>query len=331
MNIRDIARLAGVSHSTVSRVLNNSPSVKPETRAAVEKVMADTGYRPNVFARSMSGVMAATIGVVIPDLQDPFFSTVISAVEHVAKQYQVQLLMASIVAFENAEQGAVDYLVDRGCDALIVHARTTDDALLQKLMAHNERMYLLNRNVKGFQERCFWFDNYRGGRLAAAAVLTRGRFDVAIVTDNLSSFESEERLRGIKDEFIDQGVDYDRVLIIREPPNLRGGLVAGRHILMRGTSLAAVLCFNDVMALGVMQALSDHNLRVPDDVGVVGFDDLDIASYSVPRLSTINYPVEAMAEQAAKVALAGQVDGIHDAPACIRTVWEPHFVPRESH
>ncbi len=329
-NIRQIAKLAGVSHSTVSRVLNGSDSVKPQTRERVEKVMAEQGYKPNIYARGMLGQSPKTLGVVIPNVMDPFFSTVIASIERVCRSQATQLLIAEGKTTSESELEAINYLLNKGCDRLLVHVKALSDEQLSVVLQKSREIYLINRTFAAFAARCSSFDNYSGGRAAAKAIIERGRSSVAIVTDANAIEDATDRLQGFVDELEANNISVSGKMIFAASSNLQGGTIAARSLLTKGVSFDAVLCYNDMMAAGVIQALQDNGINVPTDVSVVGFDDLEIAHYLVPRLSTIKYPVAEMAETMTH-AILQDLAGDDSALASLRTRWEPMFVSRESH
>lgn len=329
-NIRQIAKLAGVSHSTVSRVLNGSDSVKQQTRERVEKVMAEQGYKPNIYARGMLGESPNTLGVVIPNVMDPFFSTVISSIERVCRAQATQLLIAEGKTTPDAELEAINYLLNKGCDRLLVHVNALCDERLAVVLGKSKDIYLINRAHPAFSGRCLSFDNYLGGRIAAKALMERGRKSVAIVMNASAIEDATDRLQGFMDELQANDISLSEDMIFYAASNLQGGTVAARSLLTKGVTFDAVLCYNDIMAAGVLQALQDSGIKVPSDVSVVGFDDLEIANYLVPRLSTVKYPVAEMAEMMTN-AILQDLNGDASALASLNDIWHPSFVSRESH
>lgn len=330
-NIREIAKLAGVSHSTVSRVINGSQSVKEMTRLRVEQVMAEYGYKPNVFARGMLGVTQTTLGIVIPNVLDPFFSELISAVENVCLERSAQLLIAEGKRTADSEFEAINYLLNKGCDRLLIHSKALSDEQLGIVLKRSPEIFLINRQLSGFDGRFIAFDNYTGARQSALAVIERGRRHIAVVTPHFTIADSNERLNGFSDELIQHGLTLNKDMIFNEESTQKGGMIAARTMLASGKLFDAVLCYNDMMAIGVIQALSDNGIRVPDDVSVVGFDDLEIAQYFVPRLSTIHYPVAEMAEQMVNCLLENMEHNNCAQNGALTAMWAPLFVGRESH
>lgn len=324
-NIRDIAKLAGVSHSTVSRVINGIGSVKPKTREKIERIMAEQGYKPNVYARGMLGSLDKTLGVVIPDVMDPFFSSMLSGIEDVCQAGSAKLLVAESGLTADGELDAVNLMLGRGCDALIVQSKLASDEQLAEIMTKNDTLLLINRHLEGFTERCFYLDNYMGGYLAVQMLLEKGCHSIAMISRDFSMDDARQRYLGNVDALKEAGLEVDRRTFIQEAATLQGGAIAGRKLLTTGIPFDGVVCYNDAMALGLMQVMADNGIVAPRDIRVVGFDDIEVSSFSVPRLSTIHYPIREMAESAARLAL--QLD--RDVDVISR--WEPKMIPRESH
>lgn len=292
--------------------------------------MAEQGYKPNIYARGMLGETQTTIGLVIPNVMDPFFSTVISSIEKVCRSESARLLIAEGKTSLESELEAINYLLNRGCDRLLVHCKALSDEQLGVVMKKAPEIFLLNRALAEFEGRYVSFGNYQGGRLAAKALIEKGRRQIAVVSNESGIEDAIERLRGFKDEMAAQGVSFDDSALFLSEGNHRGGMVSARSLLTRGLKFDGVFCYNDMMAAGVMLALHDNGIDVPSEVSVIGFDDLEIASYLVPRLSTVKYPVAEMAEKTTH-AILQDLNGDGSALASLNNFWQPMFVSRESH
>ena len=342
LTIRDIATLAGVSRSTVSRVLNNSTSVNEETRLLVKKVMEEQGYRPNVHAQSLSNKEAKTIGVVIPEMLDPFFATMSAGIEKVCQQSKTHILLAVGGKTAETELAAIHNLVRQQCDAVVVHAKVASDEQLVSIAERLPGFVLLNRHIKKIASHCVWLNNKEGGRLAAEYLLKQNKKAIAVVASNFGIADPQQRIAGVKQAHIEAGVPHNESAIAIAHPNREGGALAAQKLLLTGQCFDAVVCYNDLMAIGVIQTLQENGIKVPEQVSVMGFDDLPIAAYCTPRLTTIRYPIEQMAAQAARLALfkvrgikaqegfnkTGASDGVQVGES--RQDYQPVLVVRES-
>ena len=308
-NIKDVARLAGVSISTVSRVVNNSAGVAERKKVAVIQAMEALNYRPNSFAKALVNQKSDTMGLVVGDLGDPFFSLLMRGVEKVASEYNKQLLVSVSHHDPDKEYKAIQSLIERRCDALVVHSKTLADYHVLELLNALPASVLINRYIHGFESRCIYLDNRKAGELAVNHLIAYGHNRIAFLsrhseTRYLELEDARDRYEGYQDALIGHNIFPDRNLVKKNQPDERGGYEATSEILDSGAEFTAVFAYNDAMAAGCLAALRERGVKVPEDVSVLGFDDVLLAQYLNPRLSTIRYPIERMAEQAAQLALS---------------------------
>jgi len=223
LTIRDIATLAGVSRSTVSRVLNNSTSVNEETRLLVKKVMEEQGYRPNVHAQSLSNKEAKTIGVVIPEMLDPFFATMSAGIEKVCQQSKTHILLAVGGKTAETELAAIHNLVRQQCDAVVVHAKVASDEQLVSIAERLPGFVLVNRYIKKIASRCVWLNNKEGGRLAAEYLLKQNKKAIAVVASNFGIADPQQRIEGVKQAHIEASVPHNESCDSHCTPQSRRG------------------------------------------------------------------------------------------------------------
>lgn len=301
--IKDIAEAANVSLATVSRVINNGPKVGPKTRAHVKAVMEEMGYRPNINARALVTRKNTSLGLVLAELMDPFFATYANAIENVARQANTQLLMSAGSVQAETELKAIETLLNHRVKAMVVHAKFLDDETLINLSRQAPGFVLINRYIDAIKHRCVWLDNVAGGRIMAEQVLSSGHRHIAVISSDFAIEDRCEREQGIRESMAQWGVELADSQIIHASPNQQGGEAAMHQLIALGARFTAVLAYNDAMASGAINALSDHKLSVPGDVSVMGFDDVILAQYCRPQLSTMHYPITEMASQAAALAL----------------------------
>ncbi|MBG6240443.1 MAG: HTH-type transcriptional regulator GalR [Candidatus Symbiopectobacterium sp. Clec_Harlan] len=302
--IKDVARLAGVSVATVSRVINDSPKASQASREAVHNAMAELRYHPNANARALAHQHAETLGLVVADVSDPFCGKMVKAVDSTARATCNFLLISNGYHDAEMERQAIEQLLRHCCSALVVHAKMLPDAELSAFMHHVPGMVLINRILPGFESRCVALDDRHGGWLATRHMLQEGHRTIAFLCSDHPISDADDRLQGYSTALHDQGIALDSRLIARAAPDETGGEAAMRELLSRGVSFSAVVCYNDSMAAGALAVLSDNGIEVPQAVSLIGFDDVLIARYLRPRLTTICYPVIAMSTQAAELAIA---------------------------
>lgn len=301
--IKDVAKLAKVSVATVSRVINDADNVSDKTRETVKRAMEKLNYYPDANARALSQQNSNTIGIVVADLSDPFSGAMISTVEKVAAKNGHFLLIGNGYHNKQQEYRAITNLIEHRCSSLVVHAKMLPDDQLIKLMQQIPGMVLINRILKGFEKRCIALDSRYGSYLAVKHLIQHGHTNIGYLCSKHSISDAIDRLQGYKDALIEHNIDINDNFIAFASPNEEGGEQAMMSLLERNRQITAIACYNDSMAAGAMSVLYDNDIKIPNDVSIIGFDDLLIARYLHPKLTTIRYPLHTMAEQAAELAL----------------------------
>ncbi|WP_294609440.1 substrate-binding domain-containing protein [uncultured Gilliamella sp.] len=301
--IKDVARLAKVSVATVSRVINNANNVSDKTRNTVKNTMEKLNYYPNANARALSQQNSNTIGIVVPDVSDPFFGTMVSTVEKVASRTGNFLLIGNGYHQEGLEYNAITKLIEHRCSSLVVHAKILTDSTLKKLMQQVPGMVLINRIITDFQERCIALDDRYGSYLAVKHLIQNGHTKIAYLCSSHEIIDSSDRLQGYKDALKEHHINYDENFIAVSVPTEMGGEQAMMSLLERNRKFTAIACYNDSMAAGAMSVLYDNDIKIPAEISIIGFDDLLLARYLHPKLTTVRYPLQTMTEQAAELAL----------------------------
>lgn len=301
--IKDIADAAGVSQATVSRVINNGPKVGDETRKRVKKLLVDMGYMPNAHARALVSKHNTSIGVVIAELADPFFATLADGIQKVALQRNIQMLLSCGSIDAETERKAIEHLLQHRCEAMVVHSKALDDQSLIDFARMVPGFVLINRFIPEISHRCVWLDNVTGGELMAEHMLKLGHQKFAMVNSRYEIEDPYQRLEGVRSELAKHGLNLPDNMVECSTPDQQGGEIAMQNILARGRDFTGIFCYNDAMASGAMSMLFDHGINVPQDVSIIGFDDILLAKYTRPKLSTLRYPIEIMAKRAAELAL----------------------------
>lgn len=324
--IYDVARLAGVSTATVSRALNDSGKIAPATRRAIEAAVEQLGYRPNTIARSLVTKATQTIALLLPDISNPFYASLVSGIQqHALKSGNTMLLCMTEGNAEQEEQ----YLS-------LLRAKQVDGALVDGLVLPPERIarfvedgfpiVCLDRDVDSPSVPLVQVDNRLGARLAIDHLLSLGHRRIAHVTGAPSRI-AEERLAGYGESLASVGLAVDRNLVARGGFTEEGGYTATKLLLESGLEPTAVFAANDLSALGAITAIAAAGLLVPADVSVVGFDDLRLAAFTSPPLTTVQQPAVEIGEHAAQLLL-DLIQG--RAPEQLRFLHEPKLIVRES-
>jgi len=322
--LEGVARLAGVSPSTVSRILNGTAVVSDEKRAAVDRAIAELGFVPNPVARGLAGGRTLSIGVVTQAIDSPFYGVALRGIEDALGQAGYSPLFTS--GHWNAEEEArcIEVLRARRVDGLIVlTGRLSDQALRQYAKALP--VVVSGRSLKAPNLFALDFDNFEGARLATNHLLALGHRRIAFIAGDARHPDANERQRGYRAALEAAGLRFDPTLVMPGQFHEDSGRTAVERLLDSRQRFTAIFAANDQMAFGAALALYRRGLRIPEDVSLVGFDDLAGAAFTLPPLSTVHQPVYELGRLAASAMLqllAGEKPSA-EMPA-------PRFIARES-
>lgn len=301
--IKDVAKDAGVSTATVSRVVNNSPKASKKSVAAVKLSMHKLGYRPNANARALVKKNTDTIGVLVGDISDPFFGSMIKSIDTIARENNKQVLIGNGYHSAVDERAAIELLINSRCESLIIHSKALTDDELLKFAQEVPGMVLINRVIPEIADRCIALDNFTGTYLATDFLIRNGHKEIAWISSNHHIEDSEQRKQGYLKALAVHHLSANAEYFEFEQPNVEGGEKAMRNLLSKNLNITAVVAYNDYMAAGALSTLDDNNIKVPAQISIIGFDDGLIAQFVQPKLTTVRYPIELMAEQAIKLSL----------------------------
>ncbi|GLS91101.1 transcriptional regulator [Psychromonas marina] len=301
--IKDVAKEAGVSIATVSRVVNKSPKASKSAVESVTNAMKKLGYRPNEAARALVSQKSNIIGVVVSDVSDPFFGLLIKTVDKIAYQHGKHTLIGNGYHQAEQERDAIELLIKNRCDALIVHAKALTDEELIHYAKEVKGMVLINRFIEQIADRCISLDNYQGAYIATEHLIKNGHKNIACIASNHLIEDADARKSGYLAALKDHDIILSEDYIAAATPDAEGGIEAMNNLLEKDINITAVLAYNDYMAAGALSVAQEKGIQVPKQLSIVGFDNGLIARYLYPRLTTVNYPIELMAEKAAILAL----------------------------
>ena len=302
--IKDVAREAGVSVATVSRVINQSPKASQASIASVKSAMHKLGYRPNAAARALVNQSSNTIGVLVNDVSDPFFGVMVKAVDGIAHKNGKHILICNGYHNAKEERQSIELLINNRCDALVIHSKALADEELIEYANEVPSMVLINRRIEQIANRCISLNNYKGAYLAIEHLIRQGHTKIAYISSNHLIEDADQRLLGYRDALKNNGIYLPETYIEYGSPYGEGGEQAMTNLLVKSLDITAVVGYNDFMAAGAIAVLDENGIRSPEQVSVIGFDDVLIARYIHPRLTTIRYPIQMMAERATQLALA---------------------------
>lgn len=301
--IYEVSKLAGVSLATVSRVMNNTGNVTEKTRTAVLKAMETLNYQPNAIAQSLAGNRSNCVGVVVSELHGPIFGAMLSSIESELRAAGKTAIFAAGHSDAQREKEGIRSLMGRNCDALILHVEGLSDEYLLDIDQETVPVVVLNRNIRGMETHCISLDNEQGGYDATRSMLDLGHRDIAYVTGPLEWADARDRLSGHRRALREAGITVDERLIVEGDYHEQGGVRALMELFERGRQFTGVVCGNDEMAAGAMDVIRARGLSIPDDISVIGYDNVRWARYLYPKLTSVNYPVAEMGQMAARWVL----------------------------
>jgi LacI family repressor for deo operon, udp, cdd, tsx, nupC, and nupG len=297
-SIKDIARIAKVSHPTVSRALQNSPLVNAKTAAKIRKIAEDAGYRASAVARGLVTRRTKTIGLVVTTVNDPFAGEVALGIEKAANEHGYSVFLANSDAEPERERRMVQTFAEQRVDGIVVTSSRVGAEYLPVLAEMMVPIVLVNDQYPGEFMHSVMIENVQGSRAAAAHLIALGHRRIAYVGDRSGYQSDTERLAGYKEALAAAGIAFAPELAVKGDGKPEAAIEAVNALLALEHPPTAICCYNDMTALGAMRAIAARGLRVPDDISVTGFDDLFFAAYLDPPLTTVHQPMRRMGQMA---------------------------------
>jgi LacI family transcriptional regulator len=342
VTIRDVAAESGYSASTVSIVLNSAPLsryIPAETKQRIETAARRLGYRPNPLARSLRSQRSNIVGVMVFDITDPFCTPILRGLENSLYQSNYLSLLADAHNEPHRFERYLEMLLDRRVEGLIVIANwlVTDIKVLADLTQRQVPTIIAGREFENDSVSTVSADNEGGAALALEHLYKLGHRDIAFLRGPRALSSSGQRWKGIRNFAQANGLSVDAKMVAELPESgdanssFEAGLQLTAELLRRGKPFSALLAYDDITALGALRALTKKGLRVPEDCSVIGFDDVAQASLSLPALTTIRQPMEAMGSMSAGILLDAikAVNQKRDMPVVRRKI-AAELVVRES-
>ncbi|HEY0618194.1 MAG TPA: LacI family DNA-binding transcriptional regulator [Kribbella sp.] len=289
---RDLARLAGVSQATVSRVLTNSPRVSPDTRARVLQVLADANYTPNALARAMKTGRTDTIGVFMTRVTSPFHAALLDEIGRLLNQVGLHMILWNIE--HDPEESVSEVIQQRLVDGFILTSATYTSKLHTIALASGTPTVLLHRGIDGLDCDQVVGDNWQGAYDAGRYLVEAGHRDIGLVTLEHTGNTSRDRDLGFRAALAEAGVSIKERNVITTAVNHADGHAAAQKLLSAKKPPTAIYTVTDLLAFGLLDGARALGVRVPDDIWVVGFDNTDMASWEAFDLTTVDQPVHAI-------------------------------------
>ncbi len=325
--LEDVAREANVSTATVSRCLNNEKTVRESTRARVFEAIENLGYTPNFGARALAAKRTFIIGAIIPTMDNAIFASGIQAFQEELSQSGYTLLVSSSSYNRSLEEIQIRNLISRGADALLLIGEDRDPKIYDLLRRRNIPYVIAWSYHKSHEHIFVGFDNYNAAKCAAQEVIDLGHKNIGIIAGlTHDNDRARDRLRGFLDACTKNNIKINQSQIQEAPYNFHDAGIALDKILNSNSEISAVICGNDVLAVGSIIHAKKKGIRVSEDLGFIGFDDIEIASIISPSLTTIHVPHRKMGRAAAQ-KLIELLSTNHDVSSL---ELEPNLILRES-
>ena len=306
--IHDVAERAGVSIGTVSAVLNRKDTVSSGTRRRVLDAIEALNYRPSAAARRrLQPPSEKSIGLIIKEVANPYFSDIIIGAQETASASGYHVIVASTERIYNLEQQLVELFIAKDVDGLIINPLQDDEADLSHLfeIARRNIPLVLIENVRGIQASMVDVDNVAAEKSAVEYLIDQGHKRIIHFAGPRYSMHSEERVEGVRRAFSSQLLKFDDDDVVHVGARLEDGYRAGLEYFRNRTDgrPTAVTCYNDLVAIGLIRALNELGLKVPEDVSVVGYDDIELSSYLDVPLTTVRVPKREMGRRATQLLI----------------------------
>jgi LacI family transcriptional regulator len=307
LNISQIAELAEVSKATVSRVLNGHPHIRAEIREKVQRVIAETGYQPSYNARRLASDRSNIIGFIVPSFaqslfSDPYYPAVTQGISRVSNEHQLTL---ALFIFHSREDGHITFnniLAKRMLDGLIITADRKDDIFIAQLIENHIPFVHIGR-PESYLDKVNYVDtdNVNGGLLATEHLIEKGYRRIGIIGSDSNS-AGDDRYAGYCQALAQAGIEYNEALVVHGDYTMESGVKGMRQLLPAKPD--AVFVVSDTMAVGALRVLREEGLRVPQDIGIVSYDDLPPSLLADPPLTTIRQPIEETGQLAVETLMA---------------------------
>ena len=308
--LQDVARRAGVSTATVSRCLNNPEVLRSETRGRVEEAIAELGYTPHFGARALASNRTWTVGVIIPTMENAIFAHGLQAMEETLSEQGVTMLVATSGYDPERELEKIRALLARGVDGLGLIGFERSDAAYQLMSARSVPFVVIWNYDAVLPYPCVGFDNRAAAAAMTERVLSFGHRRIAMISGLTGiNDRARARLNGVRDALATHGLALPPEKLIESVYSFAGGEEAASRLLAAPDPPTAIICGNDVLAVGALRAARRAGLHVPEDISIIGFDDIDLASTTEPPLTTVRAPHQRMGRAAAEMLLALPEDG----------------------
>jgi len=300
---QDIADRLGLSVSQVSRALNNKGDVAPGTREKIQKLAKSLGYTPDIIAKSLRLKQTRSIGIIQFDVCNPFFATVIKGVDDVAQKHSYGILVSNTYVNGDRQEQIIKNMIARGVDGLLVSPSDPYNVCKSLMMQSNIPVVFFGNCPTDCEGHCIVGDDLEGGYLATKFLLDKGYRKLIYIGAGKNMVYSAKRAEGFRKAVIERGLPYDDDMIHNVGTTMEAGYVYMKDLLRKNIDIDGIFVSNDVLSYGCLRALHEGGVRVPGDIGIIGYDEADVNEIINPRLTCIEQPKYEIAVAAAELLL----------------------------
>jgi len=304
ITLRMVAEKAGVSVNTASRAINNKPDINQETKKRIFKVAQELGYVRNNTAVALRTKKTGTIGVVIEDNRNPFYAEVLNGMEVAAREKNYHIILTNTQKDYKKEEEAINLLLAKRVDGLLIDPVQDRDDDINSLVEANIPFVVVGRDFENIELDAVYNDEVKGGFLATEYLIKKGHKRIALIDGFLYKSPAKGRLEGYKKALKKYGISMDDALVSVGDIDVKDGYERTKQMLEKDLDFTAIFAYNDMMAFGAMQAIREKGLRIPEDIGLVGYDDIPFCSLMDPALTTIRLKKQELGIESVKLLLS---------------------------
>ena len=328
-NMKQVAKKCGVSVATISRVINHPENVLPETRDKIIAIMQELNYIPNEQARSLTLNRTNTIALLIPNILNPLYPQIAKGVEDICHQKGYNLLLCNTEQNISKERDYIDMLIKRKVDGLVLSSTLLNKVDIEKIKLHNIPLVMIGENKDNVQANMVFTDYELGVYQAIIHFIDIGYKRIAFIGSSGNKLESDQKQRGYEKALKEFLIPINKDYMIEGDNEVEGGYFSAQKLLQLKPAPQAIFACNDLMAIGAIDAIKNDGLRIPQDIGIIGFDDIKMASLVEPKLTTVSQPVYKMGLIAARLLFDSM--GNEDEEGCYQKIFlEPKLKIRKS-
>ncbi|MGF1775129.1 LacI family transcriptional regulator [Vibrio wakamikoensis] len=297
-SIKEVAALAGVNRSTVSRIINGEGSFRSDTKRRVEEAMAQLDYRPSAIARSLAKSHSNMIGLMVTYYTGGFFGQMMNQVQLELDVQNKFLLTAQGHHSADGEKKAIEKFKDLRCDGFILHSRYLSDEELIALSKTKTPFVLLDRYIEEIKQQCVTFDHQKASALATSYLLERGHINIGCVTGPLGRVSSQVRLTGYKNAIAEKGIALNPDYLVEGDYELDSGYAAMAQLMSLEQKPTALFSTGEEMTRGIMKYCYEQQIRCPEDISIISYDSVNSCRGLYPQVTTLEFPISDMAHEA---------------------------------